>query len=278
VELDRLHRQIFRDGSRTFSNASRLFPRAVRRDVTTLYAFVRVADNLVDEPPVKPEEFFAFRQRWRDAWAGVRANDWIIDPFVELSRRTDIAPSWIEDFFSAMESDLNPRPYDFIDEVLKYTWGSAEVIGLCMLKVLGVPDEAQPTARLMGRSMQFINFLRDVAEDHELGRRYLPMRDGLTELSPQSAAADPERFRRFMRGWAEVYREWQNGAAQGYGYLPWRFRWAVKTASDLYNWTARRIERDPMEVWRRKIKPSAPRILLTAAANLFYLPPPVKKS
>ena len=276
MEPDRLHRQIFRDGSRTFSNASRLFPRAQRRDVTTLYAFVRVADNLVDEPPVRPEEFYAFRDRWRTAWSGRPVDDWIIDPFVALSRRVGIEPSWIEDFLSAMESDLQPRPCDSIDDVLKYTWGSAEVIGLCMLKILGVGDHAQPTARLMGRSMQFINFLRDVAEDCSLGRRYLPLRGGLTELSRQAAEADPERFRGFLRGWSDVYRGWQRGAAQGYGFLPRRFRWAIKTASDLYNWTAAKIDRDPMEVWRRKIKPSRLRVLVTAAVNLFSLPPAAK--
>jgi phytoene synthase len=271
VELDRLHRQIFREGSRTFSNASRLFPPAIRADVATLYAFVRVADNLVDEPPVVPEEFRAFRKRWSAAWAGTPAADWIIDPFVTLARRVGIDPSWIEDFLDAMESDLEARPCDSLDDVLRYTWGSAEVIGLCMLKVLGVGDEAQPTARLMGRSMQFINFLRDVDEDYSLGRRYLPLA-GLTELSPAAAQAHPETFRAFMRGWTQVYGEWQRGAAAGYPLLPWRFRWAVKTASDLYNWTARAIDRDPMLVWKRKLKPSSARIVLTALVNLLTLP------
>jgi phytoene synthase len=271
VELDRLHQQIFREGSRTFSSASRLFPPAVRRDVTILYAFVRVADNLVDDPPVRPEEFRAFRRRWTGAWAGIPADDWIIDPFVELCRRVGIEPSWVEDFLTAMESDLEAKPCDSLDDVLRYTWGSAEVIGLCMLRVLGVGDEAQPTARLMGRSMQFINFLRDVAEDYQIGRRYLPLA-GLAELSPAAAQADPDAFRSFVRGWAQVYGEWQRGASAGYGLLPWRFRWAVKTASDLYNWTARVIARDPMVVWTRKVKPSRARILFTAVTNLLTLP------
>jgi phytoene synthase len=170
-----------------------------------------------------------------------------------------------------MESDLEARPCDSLEDVLRYTWGSAEVIGLCMLKVLGVSDEAQSTARLMGRSMQFINFLRDVAEDYGLGRRYLPLA-GMKELSPEAAEADPEAFRAFMRGWTQVYGEWQRGGAAGYPLLPWRFRWAIKTASDLYNWTARAIQREPMVVWKRKLKPSGLRILWTAGINLLTLP------
>lgn len=271
MELDSLQKQIFREGNGTFLSASRLFPRAVRRDVMTLYAFARVADNLVDEPPVRPAEFHAFRRRWADSWAGTPANDGIIDPLVALCRRVGIDPSWIEDFLAAMESDLAARPCDSLEDVLRYTWGSAEVIGLCMLKVMDVGDEAQPTARLMGRSMQFVNFLRDVAEDYGLGRRYLPLA-GLKELSPAAAKADPDGFRAYMRGWTQVYGEWQRGAMDGYRLLPWRFRWAVKTASDLYNWTARAIRHDPMLVWKRKLKPSGIRILWTAAVNLLTLP------
>jgi len=280
MDIDELHRLIFSHGSRTYYNSSRLFPKAVRRDVFTLYAFVRVADNLVDDPPVHPDEFHAFRERWRAAMAGTPAGDWVIDPFVELGTRRGFDPQWTEDFFAAMESDLVAQPCDSLEDVLRYTWGSAEVIGLFMLKLLDIPDEARPTACLLGRSMQFINFLRDVAEDHGLGRRYLPLGDGLKELSPEGAQADPEAFRRFLRGWTKVYHEWQEGARDGFGYLPWRFRLAVKTASDLYNWTARVIQKEPMEVWKRKIKPSKTRILITALGNVFFFPrkPGIRRS
>lgn len=274
MHIDELHRLIFRQGSRTYYNSSRLFPKRVRRDVFTLYAFVRVADNLVDDPPIHPEEFFAFRQRWRDALKGKPAGDWVIDPFVDLGRRLNFDPQWTEDFLSAMESDLQAQPCNSLEDVKRYTWGSAEVIGLYMLKILGIGDEAKETACLMGRSMQFINFLRDVAEDADLGRRYLPLGDsGLPDLTRRTAEAQPEAFRAFMRSHTTLYGQWQQGAKAGYGYLPWRFRLAVKTASDLYNWTARVIEADPMVVWQRKVKPSRWRIAATAFVNLFYVPP-----
>jgi len=277
VDTDELHRRIFAQGSRTYYNSSRLFPKAIRRDVFTLYAFVRVADNLVDDQPVYPEEFYGFRNRWRAAVSGTPAGDWVIDPYVELGRRKGFDPQWTEDFLAVMESDLKTRPCDCLEDVLRYTWGSAEVIGLLMLKVLGIPDEARPTACLLGRSMQFINFLRDVAEDSDLGRRYLPLGDsGLADLSRETAQAHPEEFRRFLRGWVEVYQGWQREARSGYGYLPWRFRLAIKTASDLYNWTSQRIQKDPMEIWRRKIKPGKLRVLVTALGNVFFFPPKPK--
>jgi len=272
VDIDQLHQQIFRQGSTTYYNSSRLFPKALRRDISTFYAFVRVADNLVDDQPVHPEEFFAFRERWRAAVAGTPAGDWVIDPFVELSRRHGFENQWTEAFLDAMESDLKASPFDTLDDVLHYTFGSAEVIGLFMISILGIPSEARPAAQLLGRSMQFINFLRDVAEDHALGRRYLPLDGHLKDLSRETALANPQAFADFMRTWTRQYQAWQKGGEAGYRFLPWRFRVAIKTASDLYNWTARVIMKDPLEVWRRKIKPSRPRILATAVANLFCFP------
>ena len=268
-----LHAQIFSGGSKTYYNSSRIFPPAIRKDVFTLYAFVRVADNLVDDLPQQADEFRAFRERWRNALAGQPAGDMVIDPFVALGKRVGFDPQWTEDFLGAMESDLGTVRINSLDEVLRYTWGSAEVIGLYMMRILGLPEAAHETACLMGRSMQFINFLRDVAADHGLGRRYLPLGgSGLTELTPEGAASNPEAFCAFMRAQTALYTGWQRAAQKGYRYLPWRFRLAVKTASDLYNWTAEVIMRDPMEVWRRKIKPSKGRILLTAFRNLFYIP------
>jgi phytoene synthase len=272
MDADRLHRALIRGGSRTYYNASLLFPKAVRRDVFTLYAFVRVADNLVDDQPVHPEEFLAFRSRWRAAQDGTPAGDAVIDPFVELSRRKGFDPRWTEDFLGVMEGDLDGRPCENLADVLRYTWGSAEVIGLFMVRVLGLPDDAKPSACLLGRSLQFINFLRDVAEDHSMGRRYLPLEGALPDLSPQTAHDNPEAFRSFLRGWAAVCRQWQEGGRRGYHYLPWRCRLAVKTASDLYNWTAGQIEKEPMDVWKHKIKPSRVRFLATALGNLISLP------
>jgi phytoene synthase len=142
-----------------------------------------------------------------------------------------------------------------------------------MMRILDLPEAARETACLMGRSMQYINFLRDVAEDYGLGRRYLPLGEsGLPDLNPETVKARPDEYARFIRAQTALYATWQKAARRGYGYLPWRYRLAVKTASDLYNWTARVIMADPREVWRRKIKPGKLRIVLTALKNLFYIP------
>ena len=245
--------------------------------MAVLYGFVRVADDFVDAVPAQASDFFAFREAYRTALAGTPAGNPLVDDFVELSVRKRFDPAWAEDFLGSMESDLSQKTYDSLEELMPYIWGSAEVIGLFLCRILDLPDTAWKAAGRLGRSMQYINFLRDISEDNALGRRYLPLvNTALPDLHPDTCAARPREFREFIRSQVSLYSRWQAEAAEGYFWIPRRHRIPIKTASDLYNWTARVIHRDPMVVWRRKVKPSLVRILLTAAANLFYVPPKPK--
>jgi phytoene synthase len=268
MRLHSLHRDTFESGSRTYFNSSLFFPAPVRRDVFALYGFVRVADNFVDRVPQDREGFQRFAAAYRQAAQGRPAGDPIIDSFVELGCRKGFDPAWTDAFLHSMGLDLGKVSYDTLEQTLEYIYGSAEVIGLFMARVLELPEASHPHARMLGRAMQYINFIRDLDEDRVLGRRYLPL-DGtpLESLDPQTARRQPEAFRAFVRRHLELYRGWQAQAETGYRYIPRRCLVAVKTAADMYNWTARRIQRDPLVVFERKVKPSRGRILLQIAVN-----------
>lgn len=268
--------RVFKAGSTTYFNSSLFFPPAMRAEVFALYGFVRVADNLVDAVPQDAEGFRRFAARYRAALAGTPAGDAIIDDFVTLARRLEFAPAWTEAFLASMEADLTKRFYRTEAETLEYVYGSAEVIGLFMARIMRLPEESFPAARMLGRAMQYINFIRDVAEDAGLGRRYLPLeREGQRLLDVAAdwrptrewAAANPEAWRGYLRGHLDRYETWQAAAEAGYRYIPWRPRLAVRTAGDMYNWTARRIAADPFVVFVRKVKPRRVRILLQALWN-----------
>ncbi|WP_018527723.1 phytoene/squalene synthase family protein [Alkalispirochaeta alkalica] len=275
-----LHDRIFREGSKTYYTASLFFPESVKRDVFLLYGFVRVADNFVDQLPQDAEGFFSFCRRYRQAWAlgpGASTEDPVIDGFIDLARRKNFDPAWIDAFLRSMEWDLTRREYDRIEDTLEYIYGSAEVIGLCMAAILELPESAHQSARALGRSMQYINFIRDINEDLGLGRRYLPLEGtSLKSLTAEEARARPGEFAAFLRAQSRLYRVWQREGEAGYPYLPRRVLIAVKTASDMYNWTASRIMKDPFLVYRRTIKPSRLRILARAFLNtwivLFHRP------
>ena len=264
----RQHREVFRAGSKTYFNSSLFFPPRLRKRVFTLYAFVRVADNYVDELPQKEAEFRDFRRRYEDAARGAPANDTIIDPFVKLSAECSFDPAWTKAFLDSMEADLSKKNYDTLEETLAYIYGSAEVIGLFMARIMELPPEALRQAALLGRAMQYINFIRDIAEDTSLGRRYLPLNGASPEIvTPDYARGNPREFSAFIGGHLALYRVWQKDAIDGYRYIPRRFRLPIKTAADMYWWTAGRIEKQPLVVFEKKIKPSRPRIFLRMARN-----------
>jgi len=270
VSLERIHYETFKRGSRTYFNSSLFFPKTVRRDVFALYGFVRVADNFVDSTPQDAEGFRSFKETYHSAWNGRPANDPIIDAFVELGRRKNFDPAWTEAFLHSMELDLSKREYNSLEETLEYIYGSAEVIGLYMVKLMDLAPESYPHAERLGRSMQYINFIRDIDEDRTLGRRYLPLEGmPLKSLDREYVQHHPEQFAEFLRHHLDKYRVWQREAEAGFRYIPRRYLIPIKTASDMYNWTARTIERDPMMVFRRKVKPSKPRILLCILGNVL---------
>jgi 15-cis-phytoene synthase len=271
MEITSLQYSTFKQGSKTYFTSSLFFPPAVKSDVFALYGFVRAADTFVDSVPQDANGFARFRASYARATAGQLTGDAVIDPMADLVKRKSFDPLWVEAFLDAMEADLSRRTYDTIEETLGYVYGSAEVIGLFMARILGLPEEAFPAARLLGRAMQYINFIRDIREDMGLGRRYLPLVSAeLPCLSPQAAAEHPAAFRAFMSHHLGLYAGWQAGAEKGFPLIPRRYRLPIKTASDMYNWTAARIARDPFVVWERQVKPRAPRIVLTALANAAF--------
>lgn len=270
MKVQSVQYDVFRNGSRTYFNSSRFFPAAARQDVFTLYAFVRVADNYVDASPQQPEALTKMQDEFSTSFAGTSSDDIVVDSFAELCRRVGIRPEWVDAFFYSMRLDLHKTTYETLEETLEYIYGSAEVIGLCMARILGLRQEAEHAACMLGRAMQYINFIRDIDEDNRLGRRYLPLQDcELESLKADDARSKPDIFVSFIHNELARYRTWMNEAEQGYSMIPFRARAAVKTAGDMYDWTARTIAKNPFVVYERKVKPKRSRIVLRGIGNLL---------
>ncbi|MFW6368182.1 MAG: phytoene/squalene synthase family protein [Spirochaetota bacterium] len=272
MNVKKVQKDVFRKGSRTYFNTSVFFPPAIRKDVYALYAFVRVADDFVDSEPQDREGFYEFRRKYERGIATASpSGDPIIDAFVTLAIKRDFDPAWTTAFLRSMELDLTKRLYRTVEETLEYVYGSAEVIGLYMARVLGLPEEAMSAACMQGRAMQFINFIRDINEDNDFGRQYLPAEEtSLRDLSERNARDNEQEFTRFVRAQVTRYREWQRQAEAGYRFIPRRYLIPVKTASDMYDWTAQRIDENPFIVFKRKVKPTRPRIYRTVFANTLF--------
>jgi phytoene synthase len=273
MKADAVHEQTFKKGSKTYFNSSLFFPRSVREHVYILYGFVRVADDFVDAIPQEEQQFRLFCKQYRDALKGNKSGNVIIDSFIELMELKNLEAEWVDAFLESMEMDLVKNDYRKLDETLHYIYGSAEVIGLFMARLLDLPDESLPFAKMLGRSMQYINFIRDINEDRELGRQYLPIESRYAKLAPlseESATSNSELFLEWMQQQVDLYRGWQVEAEKGFTYIPRRYCIPIKTASDMYKWTAEKIARNPYVVFQKKVKPGKARIMFTLVKNLLF--------
>ncbi|GAA4398379.1 squalene/phytoene synthase family protein [Tsukamurella soli] len=225
--------------SSSFSLAARLLPRRVRRDVTSIYGLVRVADEVVDGAGSSPRaQLDALEREVEAALASGFSTNLVVHAFVDTARRTGFGAELTRPFFAAMRSDLLPAQHT-VETLARYIHGSAEVVGLMCLRVYlhgvapGDYAALEPGARALGSAFQKINFLRDLADDgHRLGRSYLPGA-GTRSLTPlefagyvDDAASDlamgtasilglPRDVRRGVYAAADVYAELLGRIAAG---------------------------------------------------------------
>lgn len=282
--------KIFQKSSTTYFYSSLFFPKETWDKVATLYAYVRVADDFVDDTPqdisglseyiqetvywlsyYKNGPDFQSESKDRDFSKNNSHHTQIIRSFVQLFFSANFKLSWLKAFLKAMASDIKQKNQSIIytnrGELNQYIYGSAEVIGLFMCKILELPPSAYTAARLQGSAMQHINFIRDIAEDCELGRQYLPLdtlkKYGLTGLCQQKINSLQEKFVDFMRYEIDNYKQTQVKAELGYKYIPYRYRVPIATAAQLYLWTANKINKNPLIVFEKKVKPSKLLVLKT---------------
>lgn len=168
---------------RTYFLATRLLPAARRPAVHALYGFARLADEIVDDldsdagPAERAIALGILQQRLEHGLHGGDSPDPVIRALSHTAARYRISHRHFTDFMASMRSDLEVTDYPRYDDLYGYMHGSAAVIGLQMLPVLGtvVPRErAAPHAAALGVAFQLTNFLRDVGEDLDRGRVYLP--------------------------------------------------------------------------------------------------------
>lgn len=177
-------RELHRRHGRTYYLATRLLPGWKRRHVHALYGFTRYADEIVDRTDYLPPAERAVRL---DDWggrfmAGLHGQP-IDDPLLPAVLHTiavfDLDRDDFAAFLKSMAMDLTVDSYRTYDQLLDYMEGSAAVIGTMMLPILGSSDPAaaREPARQLGFAFQLTNFIRDVAEDLDRGRTYLPEED-----------------------------------------------------------------------------------------------------
>lgn len=236
---------------RTYFLATRLLPAARRPAVHALYGFARFADDIVDDLGTtagraeRAAALARLEERLRQALTGAApATEPVVRAVADTAARYAIDPAHFTDFMASMRSDLTVTSYATYDDLRAYMHGSAAVIGLQMLPVLGTVTpraEAAPHAAALGVAFQLTNFLRDVGEDLDRGRVYLPAdllaahgvdRD-LLRWSRRTGAHDP-RITAALKAAENLTREVYREAAPGLAMLDPVARPCIRAAYVLY--------------------------------------------
>lgn len=272
--------KILKKGSTTFYFSSRFFPKRVRDDVYRLYSFLRTADDYVDTEK-QPKKLLALEKSYESALSDhafdATAHKWddidtrVIKHIVRLQHKYKFEQSWTEDFFKSMKMNADGQVYKTLDQSLEYVHGSAEVTGLMVAKILKLPEEAYEAVKAQGRAMQWMNFIRNIGEDAKRNRCYFPTDElkkyGLKDLSEDTVRANPEKFNKFVHAQVNRYRKWQAEATKGVQFIPERLQVPIRTAVNMYDWTARKIEHNPLIVFETKVKPRKRHIIRQVIKN-----------
>jgi len=157
-------------------------PRPMFRDMCVLYAFMRKTDDLADDLTYSSEERTARLDAWRAALERTVRGEPVDDPVLpavgDLIDRQQLNPQWLLDVIDGVESDLAPRTFATFNELNDYCYHVAGAVGLCCIQIWKFTDpRAIDAAVACGTAFQLTNILRDVAEDLQNGRVYLPRED-----------------------------------------------------------------------------------------------------
>jgi phytoene synthase len=259
---------------KTYFLATLLLPKAKRPFVHALYGFARYADEIVDD--LASELSVAEKAEALSTWGNTvladlkkgTSQDHVGRALIDTVNRFDIPHEHFEAFLHSMTMDLTVQEYESYEDLLEYVYGSAAVIGLQMVPILGpLHNDAFAAAEKLGIAFQLANFIRDVDEDLDRGRVYLPIKElaqfGVTREMLEERVLTPEIIEALKFQIARV-RQLQAEAAPGIAMLEATSRPCIEAASTLYCGIVDEVEKIGYDIFNQRAKTSRARRIRVA--------------
>ncbi|EMT46732.1 phytoene/squalene synthase family protein [Anoxybacillus flavithermus] len=250
--------------SKTFYRAFSLLPLHDRRAIWAIYAFCRRVDDIVDEGAHPKEQLQQFEAEWKSFLAGDEHDDfmWVALRDVFSRYEMDVEPFW--HMIEGQTMDLTVHRYETFSQLLRYCYCVASTVGLMLLPILAPNhrNELKESAIALGEAMQLTNILRDVGEDMERGRIYLPREwMKLYGVSEQQLAYG-EVTNAFIHLWEQIAEEAEKRyalAGQTFSLYPLSARLAVKGAATMYRSILQVVREQRYDVFTKRAFVSAER-------------------
>ena len=261
---------------KTYFLATLLLPKAKRPFVHALYGFARFADEIVDDlasqlsVQEKAKELNTWGSKVLSDLKKGNSQDAVGRALIDTVTRFDIPHEYFEAFLHSMEMDLTVQEYETYEDLMEYVYGSAAVIGLQMVPILGpLHADAYESAKTLGIAFQLANFIRDVSEDLDRSRVYLPKKElqqfGVDRKMLEARVLTPEIVEALKFQIARVKRL-QDQAAPGIKLLEPSSRPCIQAASTLYCGIVEEVEKINYDIFNKRAKTSTGRRLRVASA------------
>lgn len=254
-------------GSKSFASAARLFDARTRRSALMLYAWCRYCDDVTDgqvlgfhHPSLSSGSALQRLERLRNltqrAYAGEVMSEPAFAAFQEVATRHSISPQLAFDHLEGFAMDVRETRYDTFEDTLRYCYHVAGVVGLMMARVMGVRDEAVlDRACDLGLAFQLTNIARDIVEDAQIGRCYLPAQWLAAEGMDVQDILDPAQrdgLARIARRLVEQAEPYYASALAGLRSLPLRSAWAIASAHGVYREIGVKVCAAGPEAWAQR--------------------------
>ena len=262
---------------KTYYLATLLLPKNKRPFVHALYGFARYADEIVDnfDSKLSNSQRRSELEQWsfqmlNDLKSGT-STDYVGRALVDTVNRFDISIAYFEAFLHSMAMDLDVAEYANFDALSEYVYGSAAVIGLQMVEILGMKkgeeENTRKAAENLGIAFQLANFIRDVGEDLERGRIYLPM-DELAAFNVDREMLERRvvtpQLKLALKDQIERVRKLQREANSGIKNLSPDSRPCIEAASELYCGIVDEVEKIDFQIFDKRAKTSTLRRIRVA--------------
>jgi len=269
-----LCRQLNAEHGKTYYLATLLLPPAKRPYVHALYGFARYADEIVDDlastltESQKAEQLRVWGNEFLAKFDSGHTDDPVCLAVLDTVRRWNIPREHFEAFLHSMTMDLTVAEYATYEDLYEYVYGSAAVIGLQMVPILEpTSQDAYKYATELGVAFQLANFIRDVGEDLERGRVYLPLEElaqfGVTRADLEARVATPEIKAALKYQIARV-RQLEESSRAGIAMLGASAQPCIETARILYCGIVNAVEDIDYEVFAKRATVSLTRRLRVA--------------
>jgi phytoene synthase len=260
-EAFKLAKEVTKKYAKTFYYAAKFLPRNVRRGSYILYTFSRQTDNLADDYPEDTlEQKSKIINDWKiqinKAFETEDSNSLILNTYSKLSKQKQIPKQLALELVEGVETDLTKKNYKNFEELEKYCYLVASVPGLMLTHLIGFSSkDAFPHAISMGKAMQLTNILRDIKEDWQNGRVYLPQQDldkyGITQNDFETTKGQ-QKFVPLIKEYIIKARQYYIHGYDGLHYLEPKSRFAAKMAGVIYEKILDVIEKQDYKVFEKR--------------------------